>query len=58
MLYGGVYDRRTVHLLTEITSHARIQLGLSIYERVDDPGTGDFLGAYVYAGRGKPSRRG
>lgn len=44
LLLGGPFNGRTVSLRKE---PPRIQIAGRIYERIDDPDTGEGLGAYV-----------
>lgn len=46
LLIGGPFDRITVHLRKE---PRRILIAGRIYERIDDPDTGEGLGAYARA---------
>ncbi len=50
LLLGGPFSGRTVCLRRE---PARIQIADRIYERIDDPDTGEGLGAYVATGNGR-----
>ena len=50
---------RTIGSESHTTGHAiiskmtpRFQVGSHFYERVDDPDTGEPLGAYIYKGKG------
>jgi len=44
LLLGGPYDRQTVRLSN---TPKRIEISGLIYERIDDPDTGNGLGAYA-----------
>lgn len=46
-LVGGPHDGAKI-TLTAATPPPRIQIGGTIYHRVDDPDTGNYLGAYAH----------
>jgi len=52
-LIGGTHDRRVTRLAK---TPRRIRVAGQVYERVEDPETGEFLGAYaVLDGRAGPA---
>lgn len=50
--YGGPWDRVKLELKAD-EPPGRIVINDHLYEAVNDPDTGDFLGCYVYATKEK-----